>query len=74
MEDLYTIKCYDGLHCDFTNPRFRTDQENFSEQWNFFKNEIIKVDTLPDLSDDKLNEYIYTYADFLNSKYVLLKK
>jgi hypothetical protein len=73
MEDLYTIKCYDGLHCDSTNPRFIIDQENFSEQWSFFKNEIIKVGTLPDLLDDKINEYIYTYADFLNSKYVLLK-
>jgi hypothetical protein len=73
IEHVYTRKCYDGLYASARHQRYLSNQEDFSGQWEFFKNEIVKLQTLPDLSDDKINEYIYTYADFLNSKYVLLK-
>ena len=66
MEDLYLKTCYN------TEPyRENTSiiqQTDFSDKWDYFKNNIIEVKTVPDVQN-KINEYIYTYADFLNSKY-----
>jgi len=72
MEDFYLEECYDNLHANWHEKRLQS-QEDFSDKWSFFKKEVLEINTLPDLSDDKINEYIYTYADFLNTKYVLFK-
>jgi hypothetical protein len=73
IEDVYLRKCYDGMHANlFSNQAFHW-QKDFSEQWDFFRKNIIKLKTFPEISAEKINEYIYTYADFLNCKYVLKK-
>lgn len=46
----------------FTNPIDLSKFDLYSK-WLEFINEDIKVITLPSLSKDKLNEYIYTYFD-----------
>jgi|688.fasta_scaffold485106_2 hypothetical protein len=71
IEDVYLRKCYDGMHANLATNEAFFQQKDFSEQWDFFRNNIIKLNTFPEISADKINEYIYTYADFLNSKYVL---
>ena len=73
IEDVYVQKCYEGLIADRINKPFYEEQKDFSEKWNFFIQEILQVKTIPLLDKDKVNEYIYTYIDFLNSKYVYLK-
>ena len=74
MEELYFISCYEDKNFFWHNPRFEKNQEDFSKQWKNFKDNIVKIKTLPDLTDEKINEYIYTYINFLNSKYVYLKQ
>jgi hypothetical protein len=66
MEELYLQTCYN-------TPLYKENelimkQTDFSNKWNYFKNNIINLSTIPDVKD-KINEYTYTYADFLNSKY-----
>ena len=73
MEQVYFTSCYDDTNFFWHNPRFQDDQEDFSKKWSYFKNEIVGIDTVPDLTNDKVNEYIYTYINFLNSKYVYKK-
>jgi hypothetical protein len=51
------------------DPNFAKIQPDFSDKWQYFKNEILKISTVPDLKNEKINEYIYTFIDFLNSKY-----
>jgi hypothetical protein len=59
MEHVYVESCYK------TDILSLEDNKDFSDKWSFFKKEILKTSTLPDLTKDKLNEYIYTYANKL---------
>lgn len=36
---------------------------DFTDTYIYLKNNILKIDTLPELNSDKINEYIYTYYD-----------
>lgn len=36
---------------------------DFSTKWPNFKDNVLKISSLPNLSDRKINEYIYTYYD-----------
>jgi len=38
---------------------------DFYAKYDEFKNNILNIQTLPELNRDKLNEYIYTFADRL---------
>jgi len=38
---------------------------DFYVKYSEFKNDILKIKTLPELSSDKFNDYIYTYCDRL---------
>lgn len=59
MESVYIVSCYNlDIHS-------LEDNKDFSDQWSHFKKEILGIPKLPDLTKDKLNEYIYTYADKL---------
>jgi hypothetical protein len=44
---------------------------NFHEKYDFFKNEIVKVGTLPNLPQAKINDYVYTYFGCLGYSSVL---
>lgn len=72
IEDVYLVKCYE-IHAHHNYSLIMDHQVDFSDKWDYFRNEIVDLKTFPKISPDKINEYIYTYADFLNSKYVLLK-
>lgn len=73
IEDVYVQKCF-NIIAEVNNPDFFQNEKDFSSKWKTFKKDILKVETIPNLNEEKINEYIYTYIDFLNSKYVLLKK
>jgi hypothetical protein len=68
IEDVYLDTCY-SLRATKEDPNFVKIQPDFSDKWQYFKNEILKISTVPDLKNEKINEYIYTFIDFLNSKY-----
>ena len=39
------------------------DLKDFSISWEDFKNNVLEIKSLPDLSRRKINEYVYTYFD-----------
>jgi hypothetical protein len=67
IENSYLLECY-NTEINRYEELFLKEQD-FSDQWNIFREEKLKVETVPLLSKEKINEYVYTYADFLNSKY-----
>lgn len=47
------------------------DYYDFHAEYSNFKNKIVQLSTLPDLSKEKINEYVYTYFDCLGYSSVL---
>lgn len=50
-----------GLYNNFLHDNYI----DFHEKYDYFKKEICGIKTLPDLSKEKINEYVYTYFDRL---------
>jgi hypothetical protein len=45
-----------------------------SQEWEFFKSNVLAIPTVPILTPEKINEYIYTFYDLLDSPYAKINK
>jgi hypothetical protein len=57
------------------NPDIPLDPDkDISGEWNTFKSNILAIPTAPDLTPEKINEYVYTWANLLDSPYANINK
>jgi len=67
MEETYLRLVYNTFD-DKELECFQNNQD-FSDKWEHFRTDILNMPTVPSLSSQKINEYIYTFIDFLDSPY-----
>jgi hypothetical protein len=48
--------------------------KDMSQEWEFFKSNVLAIPTVPILTPEKINEYIYTFYDLLDSPYAKINK
>ena len=69
MESVYlelaVEKEFDGL--------LKSNQD-VSKQWDTFKSDILAISKVPALTAEKINEYIYTYYNLMDSPYANISK
>jgi hypothetical protein len=48
--------------------------KDMSNKWEFFRSDILKIPTVPALTPEKINEYVYTWSDLMDSPYANIPK
>lgn len=61
MESVYVESTY-SLDINFSLDKI-IDNEDLYDKWKTFNKEVLKIDTIPNLTKEKFNEYMRTYAD-----------
>jgi hypothetical protein len=72
IEETYLRLAYNTFE-DKNQECFQSNQD-FSEKWEHFRTTILDIPTVPALSISKINEYIYTSIDLLDSPYANISK
>ena len=48
--------------------------KDVAQEWKSFRSNILAIPTVPELVPEKINQYIYTWFDLLNSPYAIINE
>jgi CRISPR/Cas system CMR-associated protein Cmr5 small subunit len=73
IETVYTSALY-NKYIPYQGDNKLIEGEDFSGNWEEFRKKTLNIPTVPALTPEKINEYIYTYANMMRSPYVTISK